>query len=118
MAAFGRILLHALAAQLNVTQRDQMNRTEAKAVAAAHLATFRRRSYDELTGLLAQSPVTTEIAGPSGVVYQVQIIAAWDGHEGGDVRIMAVVDDGGWSSIVPLSADDFIMAPSGTFVGE
>jgi hypothetical protein len=95
-----------------------MNQTEAKAVAAAHLATFRQRSYDELTPLIAQPAVTTEIAGPSGVTYRVQIIAVWDGHEGGDVRIKAVVDAGGWSWFAPLSADSFIMDPSGAFVGE
>lgn len=95
-----------------------MNSEEAKAVAAAHLATLRRRSYDELSRLVAQSPVTTEMTGPSGATYQVQIIAVWDGPEGGDLRIMAVVDDGGWRAFVPLSAGDFIMNSSGEFVGE
>jgi hypothetical protein len=59
-----------------------------------------------------------EIKGPSGTPYQVEIGIVWDDKPGGDVRVLASIDDGGFRSAFSPMCDDFIMAPDGTFVGE
>lgn len=64
-----------------------------------------------------------ERVGLTGVVYQVVSESWWDssmfgwGGKGGNLRVTVAVDDGGWSSFVPLT-DDFIIAPDGSYIGE
>ena len=36
----------------------------------------------------------------------------WDDQEGGNMRVLGAVDDGGWRAFVPL-CEDFIKTPSG-----
>ena len=60
---------------------------------------------------------THEVLGESGAVYQVETQVFWDGPPDDDVRVIASIDDGGWSAFMPMS-QDFIMAPDGGFVGE
>jgi hypothetical protein len=64
--------------------------------------------------------VYEEAVGPSGTQYQLDIFAFWDGGRravGGDLRVSVVIDDGGWRAFVPL-VEDFIISPTGGFVGE
>ena len=61
-----------------------------------------------------------DVTGGSGTVYQVEIVAFWDGGRrarDGNLRVMVAVDDRGWSAVSPLT-DDFIIAPTGEFIGE
>ena len=81
-----------------------------------HLRTYRQRTYHELMGLVGTREVV-ELAGPSGALYQIEIAVHWDHRPGGAIRVLGAVDDGGWRSLVP-PADDFILAPDGTFIGE
>jgi hypothetical protein len=50
---------------------------------------------------------TLVIKGASGATYKVVIQGWWEGKRGGDVRIVGLIDDGGWRAFVPLS-EDFI----------
>ena len=93
-----------------------MNNTEAQQLLDAHLSGYRRRSYRELVAILEQ-PEDAEIQGPSGATYYVQVQVFWDSKPDGDVRVAGSINDGGWRAFVPL-IEDFILAPSGTFVGE
>jgi hypothetical protein len=54
---------------------------------------------------------------PSGAWYQIEVEAFWDGRRDKNLRVLASIDDGGWSAIHPIT-DSFIIAPGGTFVGE
>ncbi len=54
---------------------------------------------------------------PGGAEYQIEVEVFWDGQQGGDIRVLGSIDDGGWSAFRPL-CEDFIIAPSGKFVGE
>jgi hypothetical protein len=54
---------------------------------------------------------TLVIKGESGAEYQVLIQVHWDGKRGGDIRVIGLIDDGGWRAFVPLSAD-FITGPN------
>ena len=94
-----------------------MDSDEARAVLALHVADYRGRLYSDLVSLIDSQPEPAEVSGPSGARYQIEVVAAWDGTPGGDVRIIGSVDDGGWRAFAPVS-DDFIMRPDGSFVGE
>ena len=34
----------------------------------------------------------------------------WDGRRGGDIRVIGLIDDGGWRAFIPLS-EGFITGP-------
>jgi hypothetical protein len=42
----------------------------------------------------------------------------WDSHPGGNLRVMAGIDDGGFISAFAPLTDDFILSPSGEFLDE
>jgi hypothetical protein len=94
-----------------------MNNEEAIALLEQELAGFRGESYEKLVSRMSGGSIDYERAGPSGTKYQVEIQVLWDDRRGGNVRVMASIDDGGWRAFVPLNRD-FIKAPDGSFVGE
>ena len=94
-----------------------MNRVEAGEILKTELAKYRDVPYEELVAMVDAPKRTTEIGGPSGTRYYLDIGVYWDGEAGGDVRVIGTIDDGGWRAFVPMS-DDFIKAPDGSFVGE
>jgi hypothetical protein len=78
---------------------------------------LRRESYDDLARRIDGDPETETAQGQSGTVYQLELLAMWDDQPGGNVRVLASVDDGGWRAFAPLTRS-FIKAHDGTFVGE
>jgi hypothetical protein len=94
-----------------------MDKAEAGAVARERVAELRRLSWAELRDRYLSKSETIEVAGASGATYQVKAHAVWDGDDEGDLRVFVEVDDGGWRAFVPL-AEDFIISPDGSFVGE
>lgn len=94
-----------------------IDKIEARKVLTPELEQWRSRSYDELASLIGGEPFTKEIAGPSGVTYQIEIEVVWDHKPNGDLRVLGAIDDGGWGAFSPLS-DDFTLSPDGSFVGE
>ena len=76
---------------------------------ARQLEEFRARPYSELTKLIG-NPEQREAIGASGAAYQVEVEALWDSKPGGDIRLMAAIDDGGWRAFVPLT-DSLIVPP-------
>jgi hypothetical protein len=94
-----------------------MDRTEARAILQAEIAKYRQRSYDELLRLLDEIDAY-EVRGPTGAIYQLEVQGLWDDRPGGNLRVMAGIDDGGQvSAFAPLVAS-FILSPDGEFVGE
>lgn len=92
-----------------------MDEKEARAILPEELQAWRRRPYAGLAAAVGNS-WHAEVIAP-GVRYQLEVIAVWDDRPGGNVRVIASIDDGGLRAFVPLG-DDFIMAPDGHFVGE
>jgi hypothetical protein len=82
---------------------------EGASILADRLAHYRARSHDQLTELLL-APVAEEIAGQSGKRYQMIVQASWTGTPGGDLRIVAGVDDKGWQLFAPIT-DSFVSQP-------
>lgn len=71
-----------------------MDRQEAGAIADAIVAELRSVPYDTLTERLLGEVETREVAGPSGVTYQVEIQGMWDTGQPGPLRVIVGVDDG------------------------
>ena len=94
-----------------------MNKNEARAVLKAELEKYRKRSYESLTELLDQLDAY-EVQGPSGVTYQLEIQAVWDGEPNSHLRVMGGIDDGGLRSAFSPLTEDFILTPEGDFVVE
>jgi len=96
-----------------------VNQEEAGQVLTLELGMYRSKSHEELSGLVGSVAGFTR-TGPSGAAYQLEIEVMWDNPRSkqGDLRVIASIDDGGFTtSFTPLTSD-FIKSPGGTFVGE
>lgn len=80
-------------------------------------AELRRESYRALVDRYLRESDNRTVTAESGVQYQVEVQAFWDGRRPGNLRVIIAIDDGGWRAFRPLSTD-FIVAADGTFVGE
>jgi len=93
-----------------------MNKVEAGAILAEQLERYRSKAYAELMTFTGDLEVY-EVTGPSGHRYQIEIEVMWDHKPGNDVRVVASIDDGGWSAFCPLS-QSFLVPPHGGTLGE
>jgi hypothetical protein len=104
---------------------------EAQQIIREIVEVFRASSYTELCTMIGAEPITGNLTGPSGQEYQFEIEAFWDGKKNGDIRLLGSLSPNPdrpkfcsipllkWIPIfTPLATDDFIMSPSGGFVGE
>ncbi|MFE9655213.1 hypothetical protein [Micromonospora sp. NPDC006431] len=89
-----------------------LNKETAAQLAEARLAEWRRNGYDEWRAMLDDKE-TRLVVGEDGRRYAVVSYAIDDGA--GRVRMSVLVDDGGWSALVPLVRDE-IMSSDGTFI--
>jgi hypothetical protein len=81
-----------------------MNMVEARSLLEEFLDDLKSRSREELLGLIS-NPACLEKTGPSGKIYQLEHQAVWDKDPGGDLRIIASIDDGGFlSAMMPLTS--------------
>ena len=93
-----------------------MDRSEARTVLANHLALFRQRSYEDLVALIGDVHVT-EISGPSGADYQIEVEVLWDAPgERTNILVLGAIDDGRFLSALTPLTDSFILKPDGQFV--
>ena len=53
--------------------------------------------------------------GESGANYQIEFNVFCESKPDGNLRIMASIDDGGWSAFLPLT-DSLIMKPDGALL--
>lgn len=93
-----------------------MNQLIASEILNEQIAELRTISYAALSSRIETTDVR-KVIGRDGTTYQIEINYFWDGRKGGEVRVIASIDDGGSSAFVPLT-DDFIKAADETFVGE
>ena len=93
-----------------------MDKRLARDLLRSELGSYRSLSYAALVQMLDE-PVHKEVVGPDGRAYQIEVQVFWDGKPGDNVRVLASIDDGGWRAFCPLT-DDFILSPTGAFVGE
>ena len=96
-----------------------MNKQEAMEILNSEIMRFRSMEYEELTGLI-NSSMNYEREAPSGAAYQIEIQAFWDNHResNGNIRVIALIDDGRFPYCFSPLSSDFIKSPEGNFVGE
>jgi len=66
---------------------------------------------------LSTGQLRKKIIGKDGAHYQIEIEVFWDNRRGGAIRVIGSVDDGQSRAAVPLT-EDFVITPSGTFLGK
>ena len=93
-----------------------MNREEARQVLAQVVSRYQARTYDDLLYLL-DAPDTSDITAESGTNYQLEVQAVWDDEEGGSLRVVGSIDDGGLRAFLPIT-EDFVVDRSANSVGE
>ena len=93
-----------------------MDNNEAHAMLEGELKSYRSKAYLELVELMGEV-IAYEKEARSGRRYQIEIQVVWDLKEGGDIRVIGCIDDGGWRAFFPLT-NGFLMNPEGQFVGE
>jgi hypothetical protein len=95
-----------------------MDKSEARAILATHLASFRARSYGDLMELMGDVQVA-EVRGASGAEYQLEVQVMWDSRsEKVNIRVMGAIDDERLPAALAPLCGSFIVAPDRTFVGE
>jgi hypothetical protein len=90
-----------------------MHQEEAQRIIAAELAKYRDQPYGDLAQYI-DNPICYETAGPTGLIYQIEIQAFWDDKPNGNIRVMGSIDDGGIRAFFPWS-NDFIKSPPDEF---
>ena len=89
-----------------------MDRQEAARLLRRELNAYARRSREDLIGLVGQVEAYS-IDGPTGVAYQVEVEAHWDGAPGGTIRVLGSIDDGGFRTSFSPTTDGFLMDTDG-----
>jgi hypothetical protein len=85
-----------------------MNREEALNLLDAYLDKYRKLSYDELAVKIGYEEFPKVIGG-SGTKYQLEIQIRWDHEPGGDIRVMASIDDGTFRGAFKPVCSDLIV---------
>lgn len=96
-----------------------MDKEEARIIHLDELADFRSMSFQELSSLVG-SVIVMEKKGLSGTDYQIEVLVLWDSprNPGGNLRVIASIDDGRFLSAFNPVTEDFIKGPDGNFIGE
>ena len=94
-----------------------MNDEEATRILNDVVVEVRRESYGTPVARYLHESDSRTVVAESGVQYQVEVQAFWDGRQSENLRVIIAIDDGGWRAFSPLSTD-FIVASDGSFVGE
>ncbi len=92
-----------------------MRVAEARKILEVQLASYRGRPFAELSRLVGE-PERCEVVSPSGVHFRLEFEAAWAGAEGGPLRVVGCIEDGGVSETFPL-ASEFFVHPDGKIEG-
>lgn len=94
-----------------------VDRREALALLEAEVAELRHATYGALVARLLDKQESFGRVGSSGKRYAIEIRAFWDDGLRENLRVRAMIGDGGWRAFAPLPID-FIRAPDGSFVDE
>ena len=100
------------------------------AILKQHLASYRKMSHSELAARL-ESPRhedhldVIDGTAPDGTTYTIETNIFWDDRSKRHIRVMADLSTGTRGCLLgfipvftPDVADDFILTPDGTFIGE
>lgn len=88
------------------------NPAEARAVLAAHLESYRKRTYADLVAYLDQTLVA-RLRGSSNIEYEAHVRISWEDQPNGAISVGGDIRDAGWRTYKTIS-EFFSMAPDGT----
>jgi hypothetical protein len=94
-----------------------MDKDEASLVIRRELVPYRAKAHADLLRLVEDSQ-NYEVSAPSGKTYGVKIFGIMDDEQHGHLRVIGLIDDGGWWTMFAPLSEDFIMRPDGSFVDE
>ncbi len=87
-----------------------MNRDEALGLLNAKLDDYRRMTYAQLAAKVGEEDIS-EVVGPSGTAYQIEILVTWDRKPNGDVRVLGSIDDGTLRGAFRPVCSDLLVSP-------
>ena len=93
-----------------------MTRTIRQALAHEVLKDFRNLSYGDCRDLM-ERPSVRNVRDSDGKEYQAEAQAFWDDSDHSNIRVSVSISGGGLSDLLPSTAD-FVISPSGSFIGE
>jgi hypothetical protein len=102
---------------LRSVKETGVDKDEARSLLAEHLVVYRARPYADLTATMGNLGCVG-VTGPSGAEYQIEVDVLWDDKKGGNVRVMAGIDDGMFRAAFSPLTDGFIKAPDSSFIDE
>ncbi len=89
-----------------------MNREEALGLLNVKLNDYRRMTHAELAAKVGEEDIS-EVVGPSGTAYQIEILVTWDHKPNGDVRVLGSIDDGTLRGAFKPVCGDFLVSGEG-----
>jgi hypothetical protein len=93
-----------------------VDKVEARKLLEEFLQGLKRQTRDELLRYM-RNPDCVTVHGEDGTWYQIEFESVWDSVLGGDLRIIASIDDGGFFSVLRPLSDSFIITREGDIVG-
>lgn len=87
-----------------------MDKIEARALLNQQLAPYRTRSHADLVALIGTISVT-EVRGPSGTDYQIEIEVMWESLQDKRLLVIGAIDDGRLPGALRPLCDSFIVKP-------
>ena len=98
------------------------------AILKNHLASYRRMPHHELAALIEPPLLGLDVIGgttPDGTPYTIETNILWDDRTKRQIRVMADLSTGTRGCLLgfipafsPDVADEFVLTPEGTFLGE
>jgi hypothetical protein len=96
---------------------SRMATQEARELLSIEVQALRSLAYTELLEQF-KVPVAKTVDGPSGMAYQVEVTSFFDERTSPNLRVLASIDDAGLLRTLKPLTSDFIVGPSGVFIGE
>jgi hypothetical protein len=94
-----------------------MNNTGALEILDQELAIYRSKPYSELQKLVTCKPIGKEVRAYDDADYNVEVVIDWSRDPGGNIKVLAFIEDGEMRSFIPL-AKSFIKTPDDEFTDE
>ena len=94
-----------------------MDNSEAIEILGKELDKLRTKPYSELKKMATGKPIGKEIRTYNDADYNVEFVIDWSKDPGGNLKVLAFIEDGEMRSFIPLSKY-FIKSPDDEFIDE
>jgi hypothetical protein len=94
-----------------------MDNSEAIEILSRELDQYRPKSYSELAALISGKPIGKEVRTFHDADYNVEVVINWSEEPGGNIKVLAYIEDGEMRSFIPLTKS-FIKSPDNKIIEE